>query len=241
MDNHEFVFLFLLVIVIYLIFTSRGTGPLFKGLLITATGAMIYFGYKLYGDRLKGTQAESFVLPPHPAVLVEPSSVPDDSISDDIELSQYGNLSNTAIDYMGQTDVKNLSFPKSDAIDNSDIFETVFSGAAMYTPAEAYSRDYYNVKDREWYTKHFQKPEDLYTSPEYTIPFNPGGTDADSALTRRQLTRGEMNKKAIDGAVRATRALNERIYTHELAENYERQWWTHEGDGVMGGAEVEFE
>lgn len=237
MTNQEFVFVVLFIIFVYVAFKFYGQSNLVSGLLLVCGAAMFVLGYKIYSGKTK----EQFVLAPHPPTLVRPDNIPDSGdLSESIELSKYGNINSDEVDYMGQTDVKNLTFNHSTEIDNGDIFEEVFSGDTMYSPAEAYSRDFYNIKDREWYTKFFQKPQNIVVPSDYSIPLNEGGTNADAGLARRQMFRGEINKKAIDGMVRSTRNLNERLYTHELAENYAREWVSDQGDDVMGGTETTF-
>ncbi len=235
MTNQEFVFVVLFIIFVYVAFKFYGQSNLVSGLLLVCGAAMFVLGYKIYSKK------EKFVLAPHPPTLVRPDNIPDSGdLGESIELSKYGNINSDEVDYMGQTDVKNLTFDHSTEIDNGDVFESVFSGDTMYSPLEAYSRDFYNIKDREWYTKFFQTPQNIVVPSDYAIPLNEGGTNADAGLARRQMFRGEMNKKAIDGMVRSTRNLNERLYTHELAENYAREWASNQGDDVMGGTETVF-
>jgi hypothetical protein len=254
-NKNQFVFVFLLVLLIYLIIANKDGSNLTKALLGVAAGAMFIFGWKLYQASLvdetkTGTSGnaeymsdEDLVIAPHRPGLVDgDTNVADADLLGDIELSQYGNESNDfGVNVLGQTSTKNVEVRDGiSGIDNGDVFDAVFGRNASMIPLEVYSDNYNNVKDREWYTKFFQQPENIVTERNGSIPLNEGGINADSALTRRQIFRGDMNKKAIDGAVRATRTLNERVYTHELAENYAREWVSDQGDGVLSGTEVEW-
>lgn len=62
--------------------------------------------------------------------------------------------------------------------------------------------------------------------PDFAIPLNNRATSVDENLARKMQHRGAMNKKAIDGAVRATRNLYEKYFRNELDENERKEWWT---------------
>lgn len=267
-SRHQFVFVFLLVITIYLIVNYfRDSTKLVKSLLVVAGGGMMVMGYKVYTDTItghgagstavgatktseseymmgdvEGGEGENLVGAPEPGELQPITNNPIPFSSDDVSLSKYGNVSKDFdVDYLRQDSTKSL-LADWGGFDNSNVVDAVMNQPSMFTPNEAYSRDYYNVKDRAWYLKHFQTPENIVVEG-VTIPINERGVNADDSLTRRQITRGEINKKATDGAVRATKNLYERYFTHELSENYAREWWSGEGDyeDVLGSTELEYQ
>lgn len=254
--THQFIFVVLLVITLYMVFNYYDPmNKLSTSLLIASVGAMFVFGWKIYTDYQSGKEPENLVGPPHyptgelPAADTRPI-LADGSLNmnlQDTEHSNYGNMSkNFDVDYIGQNSHSRMNFPTQESdnrIDNSDVFDDLFNnGSSTHVPLEADSRGFHNVKDRTWYMNHFQDPQNITAYAEHSTPRNDRAINADDMLTRRQLHIGDINKKAIDGAVRGTRQQFEHLYTHELAENYARDWWDGEGDdGIMGGVEVEWE
>ncbi len=55
-----------------------------------------------------------------------------------------------------------------------------------------------------------------------------GEENIDELLTRKQVHRSNMNRTALDGKVRSTRAIYEKYFTSELDENDDRVWWSSE-------------
>lgn len=246
LNKHQITFVFLLVIVVYLIYNRSKNSSLVNSILYVSVAAMFVFAVKLYYYKdIPSTaigQPRGEKLIGDPAVGLVDISNTDDFDKDDTNLSAYGNISKDTVDYLGQDSTKDLNFKKisPDTFDNSQLFDNMMNQSSMFTPNEAHSRDYQNVKDRSWYSKFFQQPQNINVEG-ITIPINERGVNADDSLTRRQIARGDINKNALDGAVRATKNLFNRLYTHELAENYAREWWSGEGEPEDVRGSVEFD
>jgi len=116
-----------------------------------------------------------------------------------------------------------------DELDNADIVANHISGGSqVHIPLEATSNDFHSVRDLT-YPKHPGQEFGAATSDTmyapYRIPLNDRAFSIDDKLARKQHHRADMNKKAIDGAVRTTKANFERFFANELAENESRDWW----------------
>jgi Ca2+/Na+ antiporter len=257
-NHNQFVFGFLLIILIYLVINyGKVSTKLVKTLLLAAIAGMVVFGYKIVreikSNNASGTEIgapkesenmsdpEYLVGDPEFNLAKQDNELPTNF--DDTSLSKYNNISKDFdVDYLGQDETKSLIPSKqSNEIDNSEVFDNILNQSSMFSPNEAHSRDYYNVEDRAWYSKHFQQPQNI-TVEGLTIPINERGVNADDSLTRRQITRGEINKKATDGRVRATKNLFQRFFKNEQAESYATEWWGGEGepDDIRGSAEMDF-
>ena len=120
-------------------------------------------------------------------------------------------------------------------LDNTDVVRTYTEGGASrtYVPQEAASKDFFSVRDLT-YPKHpgfvtGTGPSDVLYS-EYQVPLSDRAINIDDKMARKQHHRAEMNKKAIDGAVRTGRNYFERFFANELAESGTYPWW--EGDAT---------
>lgn len=119
-------------------------------------------------------------------------------------------------------------------MDNADVVTRFITGGAdTYVPEEASSQSYYKVYDLA-YPKHpgyeMGSGSDLLYGQ--SVPLNENGINNDDKLSRGQMHRSQMNKRAIDGAVRATRNQFEKYFGNELDENEKREWWSHQADDV---------
>jgi hypothetical protein len=65
-----------------------------------------------------------------------------------------------------------------------------------------------------------------------SVPLNENAINIDDKLSRGQMHRSLMNKRAIDGTVRATRNQFDKYFVNELDENEKREWWNHQADDV---------
>ncbi len=137
---------------------------------------------------------------------------------------------------MAQTD-RDIDFSigkvENSETDNGDVVTQFLTGGAQaYVPQEVQSDNYYSVHDLA-YPKHpgeaigEAKPDVLYGS---LVPLNDDAISMDDKLARGQTHRSEMNKRAIDGAVRATRHQFDKYFANELPENESREWWNNQAD-----------
>lgn len=118
----------------------------------------------------------------------------------------------------------------NDEIDNSDVVRAYTEGGVSRThmPLEGSSSDFHSVRQLA-YPKHpgqniGEAATDLMYS-EYQVPLSDRAINIDDKMARKQHHRADMNKKAIDGAVRSTRDKFERFFANELPENEARDWW----------------
>jgi len=144
----------------------------------------------------------------------------------DHALSRYGNISrNFDVAPVGQTD-RDYNF-ENDELDNGDVVTQFLTGGAnTYVPGEVKSANYYSVHDLA-YPKHpgqeMGEGSDLLYGN--SVPLNERAITMDDKLSRGQKHRAQMNKRAIDGAVRATRNQFDKYFVNELDENEKREWW----------------
>lgn len=130
---------------------------------------------------------------------------------------------------------------KSKMFDNSDVVETVIRGSSEYEPRESESTNFYRLEDLVYKpkinmaAKSFLGPEGPVYA-EYHQPINGRAISADDKLTRRQQHISLMNKRAIDGAVRATKNQFSKYFQNELNEASAREWWDDEEED----AELDF-
>lgn len=124
---------------------------------------------------------------------------------------------------------RDIAFTESSA-DNADVVSQFLTGGSeVYEPQEAKSANYYSVHDLAFphHAKIDGKADLLLGS---LVPLNDDAINMDDKLARGQTHRSEMNKRAIDGAVRATRNQFDKYFANELPENESREWWSHQAD-----------
>jgi hypothetical protein len=147
----------------------------------------------------------------------------------DRHLNTHGNISwEDDAGYVTQTD-RDLAM-ESDDLDNTDVVRAYTEGGVSRThmPLEATSSDFHSVRQLA-YNKHpgyntGEGPGDLLYS-EYQVPLSDRAINMDDKMARKQHHRADMNKKAIDGAVRSTRDKFDKYFANELPENESREWW----------------
>lgn len=266
MDSDKFIFVILLVITVYMIWSFYSKrDKLTSAMLVAVAGAMFVFGVRIW-KRDQSSPAEYMKikkmsrrrvsenlvgLPPKPRLTRHDTNPTNgDKLNtdmlDDTNLSHYGNISRDFdVDPVGQTDrYKQMTATRDETesptsgknkIDNSDVINDVLNGySSTHVPQEAYSDNFHESKDRQWVHEHFQKPDNYMLMSGGSVALNDRAITANDMLTRRQIHRGDINKKATDGRVRATKKMYERFFAHELAENYARDWWDGEGDDMIG-------
>ena len=147
--------------------------------------------------------------------------------SDLYDLNESGNvLMRDAPPYDAQ--VKDLELPRSDekGWDPQAIVARYIKGASTHIPQEAHSDDYYAINKKTYPTSGGSldgSPMNVYA--QYQEPLNERALSMDDKLARKQQHRADINKRAIDGRVRATKNLYEKYFANELAENEARDWW----------------
>jgi len=120
-----------------------------------------------------------------------------------------------------------------DEIDNADVVnQFVTGGANSHVSGEITSANFYNVHDLAYPKKAgekigYAKPDLVYGSH---LPLNNDAISIDDKLTRGQIHRSEMNKRAIDGQVRATRDKFSKYFTDELGEAEASEWWNNQAE-----------
>lgn len=146
----------------------------------------------------------------------------------DRHLSKRGNISwEDDAGPVTQTDRDILM--ESNDLDNSDIVSAYTEGGSQtHVPLEGSSSDFHSVHQLA-YPKHpgyetGDGPTDLMYS-EYQVPLSDRAINMDDKIARKQHHRADINKKAIDGAVRATKDQFERFFSNELAEAEAEPWW----------------
>jgi len=122
---------------------------------------------------------------------------------------------------------------ENDEIDNGDVVnQFVTGGANSHVSGEITSSNFYNVHDLAYPKKAgekigYAKPDLVYGSH---LPLNNDAISIDDKLTRGQIHRSEMNKRAIDGQVRATRDKFSKYFTDELGEAEASEWWNNQAE-----------
>jgi len=119
-----------------------------------------------------------------------------------------------------------------DEMDNGDVVtQFITGGANTYIPQEVHSDNYYQVADLAYPKKPGQEIGDgsdlLYGQ---MVPLNEGAISNDDKLSRAQIHRSMMNKRATDGAVRATRNQFDKYFVNEFAEAEASEWWNNQAD-----------
>lgn len=173
----------------------------------------------------------------NPDVPYGDTAVPGSPLSldtDETRFSEYGNISMMSdVDstYQRRADLvlsgSSGSSGKSpiDDIDNSDVVDSaLLKHSSLFLPAHATGV----TPTSSAYMSNFTlgEPDPATASIQYTVPLDDSAFNLDQALARGQQHRASINKRAIDGAVRATKNLYKRVFGNELAENENREWWS---------------
>jgi hypothetical protein len=233
MDSMLFLVI-LFVIIVYVAHSMYDPSDPFimTGLLSVGIGfvALVYI--------VSNEKSENLIVLPRESPLVYPSSnvVSDGELSyNDQDYSDGPSISrNFIMDPIGQTD-RNFSFENNE-MDNADaVAQYVTGGAQTYIPSEVSSSNYYSVHDLAYPKRPGSeigdaRPELVFGSG--SVVLNDNAISIDDKLTRGQQHRAEMNKRAIDGAVRATRDQFSKYFANELPENESREWWDGQADDM---------
>jgi hypothetical protein len=236
--------LFIVLIFIVLVYVAYSmydpTDKFMSASLATLAGAfvvLVYYGWNQDESFVDmehgiGLGASDHILRPAQNEVLSADSL---KINDqDRHFSRYGNMSyENDVGPVTQTD-RDLAF-ENNALDNSDVVRAYTEGGVSQThlPLEATSSNLHVMRDLV-YPKHpgaetGTAGSDLLYS-EYQVPLSDRAINMDDKMARKQHHRADMNKKAIDGAVRTNRDYFERFFGNELPENEAREWW--EGDAL---------
>jgi hypothetical protein len=118
-------------------------------------------------------------------------------------------------------------------LDNADVVNQFITGGAQtHVTGEVTSANFYEVRDLVYPKKAgerigYAKPDIVYGSH---LPLNDEAISIDDKLTRGQIHRSEMNKRAIDGAVRSTRDQFNKYFANELPEAEAAEWWNNQAE-----------
>jgi hypothetical protein len=202
-----FIFIVLVFIALYIL---RYSDNLSEISIIFSVISAIFIGY-LFNVR------EFFV--PENEVISSDDIEPHVNVNtDNLEMNKYGNISTTDIDMTTQ-EMPNMDFDSS-YIDNSDVIEMAITrGTSLFHP------------DGQGFSPLKGVAETPSVFSEYNIPLT-GQQNVDELLARKQQQRAAINKRALDGRVRATRALYNKYFTEELDENEKRVWWSSESADI---------
>jgi hypothetical protein len=157
--------------------------------------------------------------------------------SDDLGLSDYGNISLSGdIDSMQQR-VIGLDFPPdlSEKIDNSDVIAQIVNrGDTVFQPSHAYGVS--TTTNASLTPMVIASRSNLpYLDDESSYDSPTGALTIDEKLAISQQHRGAQSKRAIDGYVRSTRNLYEKYFTNELDESarVKEGWWGQSSDDTL--------
>jgi len=236
LQDHTLLLVILFIILICIVLSGKGDAKQFR-VIAVLTGVVLVsyimnFPQGIW-DFLKnnGTAGNTG----NTEHMEEPREITNSTVSkdgqilidtDENALSQYGNIGTSGdIDTLFQrkTDL-DMTDVTPDDLDNSDfVQESIQKGSSIFQPNTAQGV----TASQAAYHSNFKLAQPgMYM--EYSVPINPRGYTADEALARKQQHRADINKKAIDGAVRSTRNIFNRFFQNELNENEEREWWTAE-------------
>jgi hypothetical protein len=222
LENHTLVIVFLIIVLIFVGIIGGGaqTVNIIIALIIAAAG--FYF----LGIGVPSAPSEHME---EPKEITTEVATPDGQMlidTADGDLSPYGNITVSGdVDTLFQRKTTlDMTDVKPDDLDNSDMVQSAMQrGSSIFQPNTAQG----TTASQAGYHSNFKLAQPgMYM--EYSVPINPRGYTADEALARLQQHRSEINKKAIDGAVRNTRNVFEKYFVNELKENEDREWWSAE-------------
>lgn len=141
--------------------------------------------------------------------------------NDNYEISKYNNISTSEdIDMTKQEEAPMPRLFLDNTIDNSDVIEmAITKGTTLFQPNGTGFSPLKGIAD---IPKHFN---------DYDIPLS-GQQNVDEMLSRKQQQRAATNKRALDGAVRATKELYNKYFQEELDENEKRVWYSSEAQDI---------
>jgi hypothetical protein len=227
LQDHTLLLAILFIILICVVLGGKRHAEKTKIIMILV-GAVLASYFTKFPAGLWKNQQES---------MEEPRKITNSVVSDDGQLlidtdenaiSQYGNIGiSNDVDTLFQrnTDL-DMTDVAPDDLDNSDyVQESIQKGSSIFQPNTAQGV----TASQGAYHSNFKLAQPgLYM--EYSVPINPRGYTADEALARKQQHRSDINKKAIDGAVRSTRNIFNKFFQNELHENETNEWWSAEAE-----------
>jgi hypothetical protein len=223
LENHALVLVFL---IIALVFIALVGGDLNKHSYLIGVIGILAAGYLLSMNTKSSHVSEHME---EPREITTDVATKDGKMLIDIDetaLSPYGNIGtadNVDTLFQRKTDLDMTGVEKDD-LDNSDLVQDLMQkGSSIFQPNTAQG----TTASKAGYHSNFKLAEPgMYM--EYSTPINPRGYNADEALSRAQQHRADINKRAIDGAVRSTRNIFEKYFFNELRETEMRDWWSAE-------------
>lgn len=232
LQDHTLLLVILFIVLIYVVLCGKGNTSQTKAIIVL-TGIVLVsyltkFPKSLWDSITPGSSGTS-------EHMEEPRKITTSTVSDtgqllidtdENALSQYGNIgtsNNVDTLYQRHTDL-DMTNVAPDDLDNSDFVQDAMQkGSSIFQPNTAQGV----TASRAAYHSNFTLAQPgMYM--EYSVPINPRGYNADEALARKQQHRADINKKAIDGAVRSTRNIFNRFFQNELQENENNDWWSAE-------------
>lgn len=166
--------------------------------------------------------------------------------NDNYALSKYDNIDMNDLDMSQQLVPLSFNDPsyndkslENDKIDNSDLIaEMMTRGTGLYQPndhsyspihSDSYDNPYKVDPNKPLYRSN--NPETYENVLEYDSVLS-GQQNMDEMLARKQQQRSDLNKRSIDGKVRATKNLYSDMLQEELNENEQRVWYSSEAQDV---------
>lgn len=151
---------------------------------------------------------------------------------DDLEQSDYSNIStHDDIDSMRQR-ILNPIPPALGEIDNSDVVaQVVQRGNTVFQPNGVGVTPTISAEMSKFSLGGPSGIPYLDDDTPYDIP-QVNVNSLDETIARKQAHTALNNKKAIDGHVRSTRNIYQKYFTDELNENSDREWWGNNGTSL---------
>jgi hypothetical protein len=213
-SQFQIVFVFVFIVIIYFIailFGTKGTQKLFSGILVLFASLLILSVF-LGQNSLTESFGNLF-----------PAQKLSDLNTDNYEFSPYKNISTSSDIDMTRQELSDESVTESGKIDNSDVIDMVITrGTSLFQPDGKGFTPLRGSEDNTFEKRGFSL---------FNIPLT-GSQDVDELLARKQTQRGAINKRALDGQVRATRNLFNRYFQEELNENEQRVWYSSEAQNL---------
>ena len=227
LENHVLVIVFLIIVLIFvgIIGGESQTVKVIIALIFAAAG---FYFLGVGKPSTPDTPGKSEHMEEPKEITTDVATADGQMLIDtaDGDLSPYGNITVSGdVDTLFQRKTTlDMTDVKPDDLDNSDMVQIAMQrGSSIFQPNTAQG----TTASQAGYHSNFKLAQPgMYM--EYSVPINPRGYTADEALARLQQHRSEINKKAIDGAVRSTRNVFEKYFVNELKENEDREWWSAE-------------
>lgn len=217
------IYLFIIVVAICVLFGNLDQNT--KSLLLALAGGALVVQL-MKPNFMKVEHLEDLVMPSN---TVSSDETTLNVNTDDDRYSEYNNISlSRDIDTMTQRRADLVfSNDPSKPIDNSDlIHEAAMNYSSTFQPQLSQGVTASQSADGSGFN--LGEPDAPAGIIKYSVPLNDFAYDLDESLARKQQHRSDMNKKAIDGAVRSTRNIYQKYFSNELNTNSEKQWWSAE-------------